>query len=174
MIELLEGKNVNLRNATENDVLLVMQWWNDPQYMGEFQDTKTLPNEELEKVMLERTIFFMIEKKDGAKIGHIGGWMIGRTMEIGFALLPNARNKGYGSEAIQLMVDYLFITKDIARIQVSTDTENAASQKAVEKAGFIREGTMRKSWYMRGDYRDHYLYSILREEWKEPKILTKS
>jgi ribosomal-protein-alanine N-acetyltransferase len=170
---LLEGKTVNLRNASKDDVPLVMRWWSDPQYMGEYQDTRVLSKEELEKVMLERTTFFIVEKKDGAKIGHIGGWMIGRTMEIGFALVPKERRKGHGIEAIQLMVDYLFLTKDIVRIQASTDTRNITSQKALERVGFIKEGTMRKSWYTRGEYEDHYLYSILREEWKEPKILTK-
>jgi RimJ/RimL family protein N-acetyltransferase len=164
---LLEGKKVNLRAATKNDVASVARWWSDPEYMGEYQDARTLPEEELEKVMLERTIFFIIEKKDGAKIGHIGCWMIGRTMEVGFALLPNHRRRGYGTEAIQLVTDHLFTTRDLARIQVSTDTQNVASQKALEKAGFMKEGTMRKSWYTKGEYRDHYLYSILREERKE-------
>jgi RimJ/RimL family protein N-acetyltransferase len=169
---LLEGKLVNLRRATKNDVSLVMQWWRDQRYMGEYQDTMPLSKEEAAKVMLENTIFFMIEKKNRAKIGHVGGWMIGRTMEIGFALVPNERRKGYGTEAVQIMVDHLFITKDIARIQVSTDTKNVASQRAVEKAGFSKEGTMRKSWCAGGEYRDHYLYSILRQEWKEPRIVT--
>jgi RimJ/RimL family protein N-acetyltransferase len=171
---LLEGKTVNLRNASKDDVPLMMRWWSDPQYMGEYQDTRMLSKEELEKVMLEKTTFLIIEKKDGAKIGHIGGWMIGKTMEIGFALVPNERRKGHGTEAIQLMIDYLFLTKDIVRIQVSTDTRNITSQKALEKAGFTKEGTMRKSGYTRGKYEDHYLYSILREEWKKPKILTKT
>jgi ribosomal-protein-alanine N-acetyltransferase len=171
---LLEGKLVNLKNATEDDVLLVLKWWSDKRYMGEYQDTRILSSEELQKVMLESTIFFIIEKKDGTRIGHIGSWMIGRTMEIGFALVPNERRKGFGSEAVPMMIDHLFITNDIARIQASTDTKNEASQKALEKAGFTREGTMRKSWYTRGEYRDHYLYSILREEWKEQRILTKT
>jgi RimJ/RimL family protein N-acetyltransferase len=171
---MLEGRKLNLRNASKDDVSLVMRWWSDPQYMGEYQDTTVLSKEELEKVMIERTTFFIVEKKDEAEIGHVGGWMIGKTMEIGFALVPNERKKGYGTEAIQLMIDFLFLTKDIVRIQVSTDTRNIASQKALEKAGFTKEGTMRKSWYTRGKYEDHYLYSILREEWKEPKILTKT
>ncbi|NWG10524.1 GNAT family N-acetyltransferase [Candidatus Bathyarchaeota archaeon] len=142
---LLEGEKINLKNASKDDVSLVMQWWTDPQYMGEYQDIMSLSKEELEKVMLENTIFFIIEKKNGTKIGHIGSWMLGRTMEIGFALVPNERRKGYGAEAIRLIVDYLFLTKDIVRIQVSTDTENVASQKALEKAGFSKEGTMRKA-----------------------------
>jgi len=166
---LLEGKNVNLRIAEKEDVFLIMEWWGDTQYMGEYQDvmTKTLP--ELEKIMLENTIFYIIEKKDGVKIGHIAGWMIGRTMEMGFALIPSKRGKGYGTEAIQLIVDQLFLTKDIVRIQVTTDIRNVSSQRTLEKVGFIKEGTMRKYFYAKGNYRDHFLYSILREECKEQK-----
>lgn len=163
---------MNLRAATENDVSLVAGWWSDPKYMGEHQDVMTISKEELEKVMLEHTTFFIVEKKDGTRVGHIGGWMRGSMMEIGYAVVPEERKKGYGTDAIQLMVDHLFLSRDIARIQVSTDTRNTASQRALEKAGFTREATMRKSWRVRGEYRDQYLYSILGEDWKEPRILT--
>lgn len=166
-MELLEGKKVNLRISNKNDVSLMMRWWSDVQYMGEYQDamTKTLP--ELERIMLKDTIFYVIEKKGGTKIGHIASWMVGRAIEMGFALIPSERGKGYGTEAIQLMVDNLFLTKDAARIQVTTDVRNVASQKALEKAGFEKEGTMRRYFYAKGNYRDHFLYSILKEEWKK-------
>jgi diamine N-acetyltransferase len=72
------------------------------------------------------------------------------------------------------MVDYLFLSRDTMRIQACTDTRNLASQKVLEKAGFKKEGTMRKYFFIRGEFRDAYLYSILKEEWKEPKILTKT
>ncbi|UCE96023.1 MAG: GNAT family N-acetyltransferase [Candidatus Bathyarchaeota archaeon] len=167
---MLEGKTINLRVAEEDDVSLIVGWWGNTQYMGEYQDvmTKTLP--EFKKIVLENTIFLIIEKNE-VKIGHIVGWMIGRTMEIGFALIPSERGKGYGTEAIQLMVDHLFLTKDIARIQVTTDVRNKASQRALENVGFAKEGTMRKYFYAKGNYRDHFLYSILRDEWKELKTL---
>lgn len=171
---MLEGKNVNLRIAEKDDVFLVMGWWGDAQYMGEYQDVMTKTLLEFEKIVLENTIFYIIEKKNGVKIGHIAGWMIGRTMAIGFALIPSERGKGYGTEAIQLMVDHLFLTKDVVRIQVTTDVRNLTSQRALEKSGFVKEGTMRKYFYAKGDYRDHFLYSILREEWIEPKILTEA
>ena len=171
---MLEGKKVNLRIAEKDDVSLIMKWWGDPQYMGEYQDVMTKTQPELEKIVLENTIFYIIERKDGGKIGHIASWMIGRTMEMGFALIPSERRKGYGTEAIQLVVDHLFLTKNVVRIQVTTDVRNMASQKALEKVGFVKEGTMRKYFFAKGDHRDHFLYSILREEWKEPKILTKS
>jgi RimJ/RimL family protein N-acetyltransferase len=40
----------------------------------------------------------------------------------------------------------------------------------LEKAGFKREGTVRKSGYVRGAWTNAYLYSILREDWKQPRI----
>jgi RimJ/RimL family protein N-acetyltransferase len=172
---LLEGKEVNLRAAEKDDVSLIAQWWGNAEYMGEHQDVMTISREELEKVMLERTAFFLIQKKDDTSVGHIGGWMQGpKMMQIGYAVKPAERRKGFGTEAIKLMVDYLFCTRDIARIQAPTDTKNTPSQRALEKAGFTRECTMRKSWYARGEHRDQYLYRILREEWREPKILTKT
>ena len=67
----------------------------------------------------------------------------------------------------------MFLSEQIVRIQAQTDVRNIASQKALDKAGFKKEGIVRKLIFIRGKWRDEYLYSILREEWKEPKILTK-
>jgi RimJ/RimL family protein N-acetyltransferase len=64
------------------------------------------------------------------------------------------------------MVDYLFLSKDTVRIQAQTDVRNVASQKILEKVNFKKEGTLRKSLFIRGEWRDSFLYSILREEWK--------
>ena len=58
------------------------------------------------------------------------------------------------------------------RIQADTDPMNIASQRALEKAGFKREGILRKTYFCRGEWKDTVLYSVLREEWKEPKMLT--
>jgi RimJ/RimL family protein N-acetyltransferase len=116
---------------------------------------------------------FIIEKKDGTKIGWIShrlaqpdGWT-----EIGYLIIPKERRKDCGTEAIQLMVDYLFLAKDIVRVQAGTHFKNRPSQKTLEKVGFRREGIIRKAYFIHGDWADHYMYSILREEWKEPKIL---
>jgi RimJ/RimL family protein N-acetyltransferase len=72
------------------------------------------------------------------------------------------------------MVDYLFLSRDLVRIQAHTDVNNLASQKVLVKVGFQKEGMIRKGAFIRGKWRDFYLFSILREEWKEPKILTKT
>jgi len=95
-------------------------------------------------------------------------------MEIGCALIPSARGKGYATEAVQIMVDYLFLTRDnVIRIQAVTNTQNLAFQKVLAKAGFKKEGTLRKALFVRGEWKDAYLYSILKDDWKEPRLLTK-
>ena len=83
---------------------------------------------------------------------------------MGYALVAGERGKGRGTEAVEIMVDYLFLSRDIVRIQATTDTKNIGSQKVLEKVGFTKEGTIRKEEFVRGEWRDKYLYSILREE----------
>jgi RimJ/RimL family protein N-acetyltransferase len=72
------------------------------------------------------------------------------------------------------MVDYLFLSKDIVRVQAHTDVRNMVSQRVLEKIGFKKEGIIRKYVFVRGEWRDAVLYSILREDWKRPEILTKT
>jgi RimJ/RimL family protein N-acetyltransferase len=89
-------------------------------------------------------------------------------------LCSQRKGKGYGTEATRLLVDYLFLSRDILRIQATTNVRNKTAQRVLEKAGFRIEGTVRKPMLVRGVWTDYYLHSILREEWKEPKILTKT
>ena len=104
-----------------------------------------------------------------AKGPQLHGWM-----EIGYSIIPRERGKGYGTEAIQLMVDYLFLVKDIPRIMINTDVQNTASIRAAEKAGFQKEGVIRKGGFTWGRHADCCILGILRIEWKEPKILGKT
>jgi RimJ/RimL family protein N-acetyltransferase len=174
---LLEGKLVNLRIIEREDLPILLEWNNNPEFYGEnlplIQQSKTDLEKEFDKRPPEARTFF-VEKKDGTKIGIIAHFLTGHFWEIGYVMTPEERGKGYCSEAVKIMVDYLFLTKDIVRIQAATDVRNVASQKTLEKVGFKKEGIIRKSAFFRGKWRDWFLYSILREEWKEPKILTKT
>ena len=177
---MLEGKNVNLRIMEKEDLPLIAEWFNKPEVFGEYNPLHQVSRTEAEKMFENphEEKSFIIEKKDGSKIGFITHFYVlhvaGRQLEIGYSLVPSERGKGYGTEATQLMVDYLFLSKDTIRIQAQTDLRNVASHKLLEKVGFKKEGTLRKSFFMRGEWRDSYIYSILREEWKEPKILTRT
>jgi L-amino acid N-acyltransferase YncA len=55
--------------------------------------------------------------------------------------------------------------------QAETHPANVASQPVVEKAGFVRKGVIRRSCFSRGAWRDTAMYSLLREEWREPRVL---
>jgi RimJ/RimL family protein N-acetyltransferase len=181
---LLEGKNVNLRVVEKDDVDYLVECNNDIDFMGEYawggqisksQQMKYFDNPSSMAILTEAKMF-IVQKKDGTKIGLMNHRLDQpyRWLEIGYFFAPSERGKGYGTEAVQIMVDYLFLSKDIVRIQTGTDVRNVPSQKVLEKVGFKKEGTMRKCLFNRGEWRDYYLYSILREEWKEPKILTKA
>jgi RimJ/RimL family protein N-acetyltransferase len=177
---LLEGKNVNLRVVEKEDVPLLVDWWSNPEFWGEYFSPIQRTKAEMEKFFESNPLEyrqFIIEKKDGTKIGGMAHFNVlapyGKMLEMGYALLPSERGKGYCTEAAQIMVDYLFLSKDIACIQATTDVGNVASQKVLEKASFQKEGTMRKRFFSNGEWKDTVMFSILREEWKEPKILTK-
>ena len=167
---------MNLRVIEKEDLPLVTEWLNDPEYSGVYNPLIQLSKSELEKEhdsIIPEKKWFIIEKKDGSKIGTIGHFPAGKLLEIGYSIIPRERGKRYCTEAVKIMVDYLFLSKNIVRVQAYTDVRNIASQKVLEKVGFRKEGTVRKFSFIRGEWRDVDIYSILREEWKGPKILTK-
>jgi RimJ/RimL family protein N-acetyltransferase len=175
---LLEGKNVNLKVVEKEDLPLFTDWHNNPEFIGEYvwlpQNTRT-EREKWYDSLPSDAKFFFIEKKDGTKVGTIAHFPAANKLgaEIGYILTPNERGKGYCTEAVKMMVDYLFLSRNIVRIQALTDVKNVGSQRVLEKAGFSKEGILRKLSFTRGEWRDNTVYSILREEWKEPKILTR-
>jgi len=111
--------------------------------------------------------WFFIEKNNGTKIGYIVHFKVKACIGIGYVLVPNERSKGYGSEAVQMMVDHLFLTKNIVRIEAETHPQNGASSRILKKAGFSKEDVIRKSFFSRGVWGDTALYSILREARRE-------
>jgi len=174
---LLEGEMVNLRVVEKEDLPWVAECINNPEFYGQYEPLMQVSKAELENKydkLTPKEKWFIIEKKDGSKIGGISHFPVGELLEIGYTLIPSERNKGYCTEAVKIIVDYLFLSRDIVRIQAGTNPRNVASQRVLEKAGFRKEGLVRKSVFVRGKWEDGLLYSILREEWKESKILTKA
>jgi RimJ/RimL family protein N-acetyltransferase len=84
--------------------------------------------------------------------------------EIGVGLVPEARGRGLGTLAQRLLARYLFAHTQANRIQAATELTNVAEQRALEKAGFSREGVLRGYAFRDGRWRDGVLYSVLRDE----------
>jgi RimJ/RimL family protein N-acetyltransferase len=86
-----------------------------------------------------------------------------KALSVGLSLIPDARGHGYFTEAQRLLAALLFRLFDIERIEASTDVENIAEQRSLEKAGFTREGILRRAQWRAGAHHDLVSYSILRE-----------
>lgn len=82
--------------------------------------------------------------------------------EIGIKLLPEHRGQGHGTEAQRQLVAYLFAHTTVQRVQACTEVLNVAEQRALEAAGFEREGVLRSALWRSGAWRDAVLYSVLR------------
>jgi len=83
---------------------------------------------------------------------------------IGIGLLPGARGRGVGTLSQRLLVEHLFATTEVDRIEASTDVDNVAEQRALEKAGFRREGVLRGAQVRGGVRRDIVLFGLLRSD----------
>ena len=151
---MLEGKLVNLKVLEREDLRLVAEWSNNPEFSGEYEPLEQISLREVEKWydnLHSEENWFTIEKKDGNKIGQIFHSPRGQHVVIGYKLVPGERNKGYGTEAVEIMVDYLFLSKNIVRIQADTNPRNIASQRVLEKAGFKREGLVADPFSSKGN-----------------------
>jgi RimJ/RimL family protein N-acetyltransferase len=173
---LLEGKTVNLRVVEKEDLPTISEWLNTPEVFGEYNPLIQVSRADIEKDYEKRSFEqseFLIEGKDGSKLGYIWHFNVmhpaGRILEIGYFLVPNERDKGYCTEAINLMVDYLFLSKNIERIQAMTDTRNVGSQKVLEKTGFRKEGTIRKLFFLKGQQVEPYCIAFSEKSGKNQR-----
>ena len=83
---------------------------------------------------------------------------------IGITLLPEHRGRGHGSLAQSLLAEHLFATTSANRVEADTDTLNVAEQRALEAAGFRREGVLRGAQYRQGRWHDLVIYARLRDD----------
>jgi RimJ/RimL family protein N-acetyltransferase len=86
------------------------------------------------------------------------------TWNIGIGLLGSARGNGYGTAAQRALVEYLFGYTQANRIEACTELDNYAEQRALEKAGFTREGVRRGVAFRAGGWRDMVAYSVVRTD----------
>ena len=78
--------------------------------------------------------------------------------------MPPSAARGFGKLAQRRLAEYLFAHTQVNRIEASTESANIAEQKALESAGFTREGVLRGACFRGGAWRDMVLYSVLRGE----------
>lgn len=86
------------------------------------------------------------------------------TWNIGIGLLAGARGHGYGTRAQRLLAEYLFAHTQVNRVEASTEVDNVAERRSLEKAGFTFEGVLRGACFRAGQWRDMASYSMVRTD----------
>jgi len=114
--------------------------------------------------------FVLIEKESKSLIGDIGVHFLdngtqNKQAEIGYTLDKEFRGKGYATEALTKVLDYLINTLNKHRIVASIDPQNTASIRLIERLGFRKEAHFVESLFFRGKWVDDLVYAILQREW---------
>ncbi|MFE7543727.1 GNAT family N-acetyltransferase [Streptomyces platensis] len=113
--------------------------------------------------------FSVVELDGGTLIGAATLWGIdnhNRAAHIGLGLLPSSRGKGYGTDVVATLCHYGFIVRGLQRLQIETLSDNAAMLRSAERNGFVREGVMRSSAWVMGEFMDEVLLGLLAQDWK--------
>ena len=171
----VDGELVRLRDCTLADADLLDEW--SAARDGGFNDFG--PRDPVQRDVLangplrnERNGTLIVETLAGKRpVGTVGWHPVqygpgpkSTAWNIGIDLIPEGRGRGYGTEAQRLLADYLFAATPVNRVEASTDVENIAEQRSLEKAGFIRECVQRGTQFRGDAYHDLVLYARLRSD----------
>jgi len=90
-----------------------------------------------------------------------------RQVEIGFTITPGHQGRGYATEAVTGLLDFILITLRKHRVFASVDPRNRPSIALLERLGMRREAHFRKSIWFKGEWADDIVYGLLSEEWAD-------
>lgn len=110
--------------------------------------------------------FVIVDTKSSSIIGDVGVHFVDADqVELGVTLAKESHGHGYATEALKLVIDWLFTSLNKHRITTSIDPRNFKSIALVERVGFIKEAHFRESLFLDGEWVDDIIYAILRKEW---------
>ena len=173
---LIRGERVYLRPAERADIPLFVGWLNDAETASflSMRAPMSIAAEQdwFEKMLAthgkERWFFVMCLLAGGQAIGTIGLFdvdMVNGSAAMGIAIgEKDLWGKGYGSDALNALLDFGFGELRLERIWLEVNDDNVRAKRSYEKCGFIFEGTERHAMYRDGRHRDIDLMSILRND----------
>lgn len=171
---MLKGKSITLRPVRDTDLDPLYAYHIDIDNRGEFFPRGILAQPAFRK-QFEETGFWgkddgmlvMVAPKDEI-LGHIEFFKTVNYLdeyELSYQVYsPEQRGKGVTTEAVNLLVRYLFESRRVNRIRLVIHPDNAASRRLAEKCGFKHEGTARGAWYHKGTHWDVEMYAILHDD----------
>ncbi len=171
---MLRGNLITLRPVRESDLEAMYAAHIDIRNRGAFfplgvQSESKFRHEYAETGFWQREEgWLLLITPDGEIAGHIEFFkpvVYWDAFELSYLLYDDRfAGRGYVTEAVQLLVDYLFATKKQHRIQLVIVPGNGASRRIAEKCGFTPEGTARGAFFNDGRNQDVLIYSLLRDD----------
>jgi len=177
---LLEGNLVRLRSYTEADHNALKDGFNTVELLRTATGRPAYPNPDSPKVWEwiqegrknKKQFYFAIETlDDNTLIGNIDFKNVDFAMrhaELGIAITDIAnRGKGYGSDAIRVLLGYGFRELNLHRVELVVNGYNSHALQTYEKLGFVLEATWREARYQDLKYYDVHVLSMLEPEWRK-------
>jgi RimJ/RimL family protein N-acetyltransferase len=171
---MLKGTSVTLRPVQEADLEKLYGFHVAIDNRGEFFPRGVLSQTAFHKQFHDTGLWtkdeglLVITDSSNDIIGHIEFFKTVNYLseyELSYILYTKeSRGRGTMTDAVNLMVRYLFETKPINRIRLVIHPDNAASLRIAQKCGFRHEGTARGAWYNKGRHHDVEIYAILHDE----------
>ena len=169
-----EGDRIYLRPIELTDEQKLRKWINDPeiwQYLTHRPPINAVREREFIIGRSPTEYCFGIVVRSGDKlIGSAGLHQIhpvNRSAMLGIAIGDKQyHGKGFGTEAVRLVVRYGFEELNLNRIALHVFAHNFRAIGCCQKAGFVHEGCQRQALYRGGRYVDEYVFAILKKDWE--------
>ncbi|MDH4211890.1 MAG: GNAT family N-acetyltransferase [candidate division WOR-3 bacterium] len=178
------GKKVVLRDALPSDLEIYLKWMKNGEwlkydapwenYLSDFRSITVARERFVDKFLhdpsLPRKRAIICAKEDESRplgwINRYGDKRFPDTWLIGIDICEDDHlNRGLGTEAFRLWIDYLFSNSDIHRIGFATYSFNERMISVGKKLGFTHEGTDREIIYWQNEWVDRLHFGVLRKEW---------
>ena len=185
-MSIIYGTRTRLRAVERGDVEKLHAWVNDPEvteglalYLPmSMRDEEGWFDRVANRPQPEKPLAIDCREGDGWRlIGNSGFFDLdstARSGELGIMIGDKTFwNKGYGTEAMGLLLQHGFMTLNLNRIFLRVYVNNPRAIRSYEKAGFILEGRLRQAVYQHGAYSDVLIMGVLRAEWDAKKIYQK-
>ena len=142
----------------------VMRYWSYPAWTEPAQAERKVTDIQRQRRELDILVWAIADAGTDRLIGTSAAFALDLTQgraEIGYSLHRDWHGRGLASEALRLILRYLFDELGLRRIEADADPRNAASCRLLEKLGFVREGLLRERWHVNGEICDTALYGLL-------------
>jgi RimJ/RimL family protein N-acetyltransferase len=173
----IEGKLVRLRPPRPDDAAVMITWFEDME-ITRFLLLRNPPGIEAEKEWLDRMskdpdqVVWVVEHK-GNTVGttaiHAIDWKNGSGTTGTIIGDKAVWGKGLGRELMQLRATYAFVQLPLRKLKSGYIDGNEASARAQSAAGYREVGRFRKDMFVDGEWRDHVMTEVLREDWEKAR-----